>query len=340
MNYRSLLIACLATLGLAVAGWGQADGKIAFISGRDGYEDVWIMNADGSAPVNLTKGRDRDCASPAWSPDGTKMAYIGDVSYNDQYGGEVWLMDADGGNPRQLTNDSDNKMLVSWSEDGRSIYYTRAYRSIEELDTDEWDGPDMFIMALDGGDSSPVDWREVPRYRYFGRSPDGTKEAVVVLREKGDEENLARLYISDVREDEASVFRWPSYGTDPAVFLRSISGIGVIPLLDLDQSGLCVRDSTAPFATVSSGQDNVVCVSDDTLVSNPTWSPDSMRIAFDHFTDLIWAVDLDGGNLVELTNGLGGYSPAWQPVVPAATATSVEAHSWGRIKALLSADTR
>ena len=27
MNYRSLLIACLATLGLAVAGWGQADGK-------------------------------------------------------------------------------------------------------------------------------------------------------------------------------------------------------------------------------------------------------------------------------------------------------------------------
>ena len=26
MNYRSILIVCLATLGLAVAGWGQADG--------------------------------------------------------------------------------------------------------------------------------------------------------------------------------------------------------------------------------------------------------------------------------------------------------------------------
>ena len=32
MNYRSLLIVCLATLGLAVAGWGQADGKLAFTS--------------------------------------------------------------------------------------------------------------------------------------------------------------------------------------------------------------------------------------------------------------------------------------------------------------------
>ena len=38
MNYRSILIACLATLGLAVAGWGQADGKIAFLSYREGHE--------------------------------------------------------------------------------------------------------------------------------------------------------------------------------------------------------------------------------------------------------------------------------------------------------------
>ena len=86
MNYRSLLIACLATLGLAVAGWGQADGKIAFTSLREGYYDVWIMNADGSDPVNLTQGR--HCASPAWSPDGTKIAYIGDIFNYDQDTGE------------------------------------------------------------------------------------------------------------------------------------------------------------------------------------------------------------------------------------------------------------
>ena len=81
MSYRSVVIACLATLGLtrAGAGWGQADGKIAFISDREGYGDVWIMNADRSDPVNLTQGR--HCAGLAWSPDGTKIAYI----YLDDY---------------------------------------------------------------------------------------------------------------------------------------------------------------------------------------------------------------------------------------------------------------
>ena len=70
-----------------------------------------------------------------------------------------------------------------------------------------------------------------------------------------------------------------------------------------------------------------------------------MRVAFTSYTTIhstreIWAVDIDGDHLVNLTNGLGGHYPSWQPVVPSATATSVEAQSWGRIKALLSPDTR
>ena len=297
MSYRSLLIVCLATLGLAVAGWGQAGSKIAFISEREGHHfGVWIMNADGSDPVNLTKGL--DCASPAWSPDGTKIAYIGDVFDDDRYGGEVWVMDADGGKPQQLTDDSVDRILLSWSEDGSSIYYTARTADSPK------DRPDTFVMALDGSGSLSVDWREVPHYRQSSLSPDGTKEAIVVLREKGDEENLARLYVRDANEDEYFIAR--STGKYPG-----------IPLLGLP------RNAT---------------VSDATWRTRPTWAPDGMRMAFSSLTHLplIWAVDLDGGNLVELTNGLGGRSPAWQPAFPAATATSVESQSWGRIKSLLS----
>ena len=114
MNYRSLLIVCLATLGLSVAGWGQADGKIAFTSWREGSGDVWIMNADGSAPVNLTQGRHGHCVRLAWSPDGTKIAYLAfsddpDSAWVDYSVGAVWVMDADGGNPQQLAHLTDTR---------------------------------------------------------------------------------------------------------------------------------------------------------------------------------------------------------------------------------------
>ena len=310
MSYRFLLVTCLATLGLAAAGWGQADGKIAFLSNREGHQDVWIMNGDGSDPVNLTQGQ--NCASPAWSPDGAKIAYIGDVFADGQYGGEIWLMDADGGNPQPLTDDSVDRIRLSWSEDGSSIYY-----DILGAPTDDGYSIDSFVMALDGSGSSPVGSRSA--HYHSSRSPDGTKEAIISLREKGHEDSIVRLYISDAREDEHSIFLRPISGVEPLV----------IPLLGIPQPATC---GDSPADRLPHG-----CVSDNNWKTLPTWSPNSMRIAFGSLTRLIWAVDIDGGNLVELTNGLGGRNPVWQPAAPSAAATSVETQSWGRVKSLVAA---
>ena len=301
MNYRSLLIVCLATLGLAVAGWGQADGKIAFISHRDGHDDVWLMNTDGSDPVNLTQGR--YCASPVWSPDGTKIAYI-DVGA-DYSGSAVWVMDADGGNPQQLTDDSElidpiNSDVLFWSEDGRSIYYP------------VWERSEMFAVALDGSGSSLMEGREAAlilrRFQdHLNLSSDGTKGAYVFLRV-----GLPAQASLGVPAGQALLRIW-STGEDGYT--------DNIPLSDLpnfDPSWNPDISDVPPYPL--------------------TWAPNSMRIAFTSYTTNstreIWAVDIDGSNLVNLTNGLGGHSPAWQPALPAAT--SVEAQSWGRIKSQLS----
>ena len=118
------------------------------------------------------------------------------------------------------------------------------------------------------------------------------------------------------------------------------------------------RQITAARAITLSGQPNVdLSVLDRAAWYYPsfllTWAPNGTRVAFTLYavrkstdasydfsysetTGEIWAVDIDGSNLVNLTNGLGGVAPAWQPVVPSATATSVESQSWGRIKSLLS----
>src|SRR6516162_3120281 len=47
------------------------DGKwIAFLSDREGMENVWIMKADGSEPQQVSKDPNSEFASPSWSPDG------------------------------------------------------------------------------------------------------------------------------------------------------------------------------------------------------------------------------------------------------------------------------
>ena len=311
MNYRYLLIVCLATLGLAVAGWGQVDGKIAFISDREGYKDVWIMNADGSDLVNLTQGQ--YCASPAWSPDGTKIAYI-DIGA-DYSGSDVWVVDADGGNLQQLTGKPVTEYIalgaLFWSEDGSSIRYYALGRT------------DIFAVALDGSGSSRMEWTEgaleILRFRNHRHlSPDGTKRATVALPQD-DVEGQAFFFIYNVSED------------------KQITAARAITLSDQSNVDLSALDRAAWF-----------------YPSFPlTWAPNGTRVAFTSYTvrkstdasydfsysettGEIWAVDIDGSNLVNLTDGLGGYSPAWQPVVPWATATSVESQSWGRIKTLLS----
>ena len=315
MTYRSLLIVCLATLGLAVAGWGQADGKIAFTSWREGSGDVWIMNADGSDPVNLTQGRHASCVNPSWSPDGTKIAYLafsddpasGRVDYSI---GDVWVMDADGGNSQQmgsLTNPGFGLYDLIWAEDGSFIYRYIQHRS------------EVFVVALDGSGSSLMDWREaawlvkdIPYNR--GLSPDETKAASVVLQ---DSEGDAYLYLAIFAPGEV-----PQPSEQIEDLLNRID-FRVIPLPDL------------PYQQAELEPGQFIGTTPD-----PTWSPDSMKIAFSAKNEQgdreVWVVDIDGSNLVNLTDGLGGDYPVWQPVSPAATATSVESQSWGQIKSLLS----
>ena len=318
MNYRSLLIACLAMLGLAVAGWGQADGKIAFTSWREGAGDVWIMNADGSDSVNLTQGRHAHCVSPAWSPDGTKIAYLAfsadpDSGWADYSVGDIWVMGADGGNSQQmgsLTNPGFEDLI--WAEDSSSIYYYISHRS------------EVFVVALDGSGSSLMDWKEaawlVPSfYENRGLSPDGAKRADVVLQ---DDEGNAYLHLIFFAPGEGP----PQHSDQIEDWLKKIEDFRTILLPDLPYQQAELEPGWFRVATPA-----------------PTWSPDSMKIAFsadnEQGYEEVWVIDIDGSNLVNLTDGLGGDYPAWQPVSPSATATSVEAQSWGQIKSLISTGT-
>jgi Tol biopolymer transport system component len=88
--------------------WSPDGKRIAYTPARsypDGSSkprDVWVMNADGTGKTNITKTPDAWEEAPAFSPDGTKIAFTG---YRDgDAHSTVWKMGADGSDPTRLTD--------------------------------------------------------------------------------------------------------------------------------------------------------------------------------------------------------------------------------------------
>jgi Tol biopolymer transport system component len=122
-----LAIATMAATILLVGGPARAtfpgqDGRIAFWDYMTGQ--IYTMNPDGTALVQATHvSKGHTAADPAWSPDGTKIAFDSDVS------GQVrlWVMGASGSHPHQLTGDLPgyNDFVPSYTPDGRSVVFAR-----------------------------------------------------------------------------------------------------------------------------------------------------------------------------------------------------------------------
>ena len=101
---------------------------------KGGYYDIYAANADGSNVVRLTHVR--DARLPAWSPDGTRIAY----TRQDGDGSQIYVMNADGSAAVALTNGSAFNVRPSWSPDGSRI----AFESVAEGNAD------VYVMSADG----------------------------------------------------------------------------------------------------------------------------------------------------------------------------------------------
>jgi len=109
------------------------DGKrIAFVSDRDGAENIWLMDADGANPKQVSKEESDLVHNPSWSPAGDYIvAKKGFTSARSIAAGEIWLFHAGGGKGLQLTErpngPKDQKTMAepAFSPDGRYVYYSQ-----------------------------------------------------------------------------------------------------------------------------------------------------------------------------------------------------------------------
>lgn len=83
-------------------------------------ENIWVVPADGSSPAQAFVSTPARETVPAWSPDGTTLAYLSSAG---KQGTQVWVKPAGGGEARQLTTAPSAVSRFRWSPDGTTIAF-------------------------------------------------------------------------------------------------------------------------------------------------------------------------------------------------------------------------
>jgi TolB protein len=168
--------------------WSPDGTKIVFFSRRvpSGFPpfapqtlgDLYLIKPDGTSTVNLTNTPQSDEWYPAWSPDGTRIAYVRSDYGPGQFGGmfvtsrHFYVMNADGSDQRVFFEvPADHSPdAISWSADGKRI----AFSVLDRVSAPFFSDFLIFVANADGSNPKQLSHPDA-NDRYPAWSPDGTR---------------------------------------------------------------------------------------------------------------------------------------------------------------------
>ena len=287
--------------------WSPDGTRIAFFSDRDYQEhnnlwqsdEIYVMNIDGSDQTRVTYDTIWGVFYPAWSPDGTKIVFLSDRDGNL----EIYAVDLNTGDEKNLTNDpgaDGGARGASWSPDGTRIAFSRYTNGNADVWIMNADGSNQRNLTNNPAEDDCPRWSPDGKNIFFWSNRDGT-ESIYIMNVDGSNQR------SLTNDPNGEVYSVLSLSPDGKRIAFEFEPPGTAPL----NTDICVMNANGTKLrnlTNNPHADNW----------NPTWAPDSKRIAFTSYRDglrHIYIVNIDGSELQNLTRNLtyGGDAPAWAP---------------------------
>ena len=311
-----MALVALLSLGVVPSAQGAfpgQNGRIAFSTLSPGA--IYSVNSDLGGQTQLTGLGNH---SPAWSPDGQRIAF---VSLREG-APEIWVMNADGSDQTRLTNNTFNDADPSWSPDGAKILFANDYYGTYDV----WSmNPDGSGQALVGGSETEHDTTPV-------QSP--TDGRIAFTRGHGFATDHVWLMDSAGTDDHLlTQGRRPDWSPDGArlVFSRDIYQCEPDPLGDFMRMPQVYRINADGSGEVQMTRCGFRPGSHWLEHHEPVWSPDGARVAWRMWshvggTDSYYHSEIHVMDADETNGGPPGQEPVasdllkefpdWQPLQP------------------------
>ncbi|MFZ1203282.1 MAG: hypothetical protein WA369_08525 [Candidatus Acidiferrales bacterium] len=270
---------------------GIAQTQIAFVSGRGGNKEIWVMDYDGANQHQITH-LNSISLTPRWSPDAGRIAFTCYVPFRGVTSAQICIYSMASNRLISFPRFRGTNSSPAWSPDGQQIAFMSSINGDPAIYVANADGTHLHRVTFGAGVATSPTW-----------NPKTGKQMVFVSDRAGD----PALYLSDADGSNAQKIDLPDMGyvIDPswspngqllAFSWRRPSGNYDIYVMDIVSHQL------------------VELTKDEARNERPSWAPDGRHLVFESTrtgTRQIWTMLADGSQPRQLTFQGQSESPSW-----------------------------